>query len=146
MGQGKPMKDVHLEDAVRTAIVRLSRERSPEAADRLEAARDAFARSWSRQQGLTPAEEDAPWWMLLGRKSRGTCPDRLPGDDHVSLWRRGRVPEVYVSQPYRLYTHVAAEMSRAAALYGLEFTISTWPAWWNPGAVLFVEWRRAEHA
>ena len=34
-------------------------------------------------------------------------------------------------------------MLRAAELYGLMFTISTWPAWWNPGAVLFVEWRRA---
>jgi hypothetical protein len=71
-------------------------------------------------------------------------PRTTPGDDHVSLWLREHKPEVYVSQPYGLTSNVVAEMLRAAELYGLMFTISTWPAWWNPGAVLFVEWRCAE--
>jgi hypothetical protein len=85
------------------------------------------------------ARPGSEWWRLLRRRSQGTYPDRLPGDDHVSLWLRERKPEVYVSQPYGLTSDVAAEMLRAAEFYGLKFTISTWPAWWNPGAVLFVE-------
>ena len=85
------------------------------------------------------AKPGSEWWRLLGRRSRGSYPERLPGDDHVSLWLRERKPEVYVSQPYGLTSNVVAEMLRAAELYGLMFTISTWPAWWNPGAVLFVD-------
>ncbi len=132
------------EQAIRTSLELLRRNHSAGAAQRLEEARDASARAWGRRHGLSMARPGSEWWRLLGRRSRGSCPDRLPGDDHVSLWLRERTPEAYVSQPYGLSSDVVAEMLRAAELYGLKFTISTWPAWWNPGAVLFVEWRRAE--
>ena len=132
------------EQAVRTALELLRRKSSAGAAQRLEAAREASARAWGHRRGLRMAKPGSEWWRLLGRKSRGSCPDRLPGDDHVSLWLRGREPDAYVSQPYGLSSDVVLEMVRAAEVYDLRFTISTWPAWWNPGAVLFVEWRRAE--
>jgi hypothetical protein len=132
------------EQAVRTSLELLRRDRSAGAVQRLEEARHTSARAWGRRRGLTMAKPGSEWWRLLGRRSRGFHPDRLPGDDHVSLWLRDRKPEVHVSQPYGLTSEVVAEMVRAAQLYGLEFTISTWPAWWNPGAVLFVEWRCAQ--
>jgi hypothetical protein len=131
------------EQAIRTSLELLRRTRSAGAAQRLEETREASARAWGRRRGLTMANPGSEWWRMLGQRSRGYCPDRLPGDDHVSLWLRGRKPEVYVSQPYGLSAALVAEMLRAAERYGLEFTISTWPAWWNPGAVLFVEWRCA---
>jgi hypothetical protein len=132
------------ERAVRTSLELLRRNRSAGAAQRLDEARDASARAWGRRHGLSMAKPGSEWWRLLGRGSRGSYPDRLPGDDHVSLWLRDRTPEAYVSQPYGLSSDVVTEMLRAAEYYGLKFTISTWPAWWNPGAVIFVEWRRAE--
>ena len=134
------------EQGIRTSLELLRRNRSAGAAQRLEEARGAFARAWGRRHGLSMARPGSEWWRLLGRRSRGSYPDRLPGDDHVSLWLRDRKPEAYVSQPYGLSSDVVAEMLRAAELYDLEFTISTWPAWWNPGAVLFVEWRCAQRA
>ena len=81
------------EQAVRNSLELLRRNRS---AGRCNASRRPATPplAWGRRHGLSTAKPGSEWWRLLGRRSRGSYPERLPGDDHVSLWLRERKPEV----------------------------------------------------
>lgn len=119
-----------------------------------EAARQVLMRdlktSWAAAHGVVQAEGPQFWGLLIGkpplsdfdrRRSPGALPEKLPGDDHETLWLRDGLPMMYVSQPYPLDFGTIRQMTAAALMYGLEFSISARPAWWNPGKVSFVVWR-----
>lgn len=111
-------------------------------------------RQWADGSGLIevhPGEESAHWMQLLGlpppaeHDAAWFVP--LPGDDHITIWRRASDIALAISrwgsQPYHLDDGTVREMLRYARKFGLEFTISTSPGWHYPGRVLFVEWRVA---
>jgi hypothetical protein len=63
-----------------------------------------------------------------------------PGVDHPSLWIRDGKPAVFVFQPYGVQD--VAALGAFCAARSLECSIDTWPAWHNPGRVVFVEIHR----
>jgi hypothetical protein len=119
--------------------------------------RHELQQSWLRSatvrhrfpDGLVPAKGTPSWQRLHGRRGpvADECTERaqLPGDDHVTLWRqpsdRGARISLWVSQPYGLTADDLAAMYAGAEERSLEFAVDTWPAWHNPGSVLFVTWR-----
>jgi hypothetical protein len=106
--------------------------------------RAALKAQWAEREGLVEAGGRMTYQRLFGRI--GDIGDwQLPYDDHVSMWRRptdrGSKISHWISQPYPLSAAALKDMYEAAQRLGLEFSISTWPAWHYPGSVLFVEWR-----
>lgn len=65
-----------------------------------------------------------------------------PNDDHGVLFNRNGKAHTYVSQPYQIGLSAAKEMVEFAEKHGLEFNISTYPAWHFPAGVISVVWRR----
>lgn len=98
---------------------------------------------WATSRGVVVAEGNRDWRRLFGKNS-GPIGANLPNDDHVTMWRkptdRGRKISIWVSQPYPLGFDGLREMVDFANRHGLQFKVSTWPAWHYPGSVLFVEW------
>ena len=90
------------------------------------------------------------WWHVAGGVSpKGTYneeppkgwPQYPPAWDHGRIWVRGKVPLIAVSQPYPwLLNEDIEKLNGFADLYGLNFRISSYPSWHNPGHCWFMEW------
>jgi len=105
----------------------------------------ALRARWAEARGLSQVKH-GNWAKLIGKQEIVGVPGAryyggLPGDDHCSLWVRGKRPMAWVSQPYHLYPDTLRAMLAAADKYGLDFTVTT-GSWWYPGRTLFVEWHR----
>src|SRR5262245_44622743 len=80
----------------------------------------ALKRRWAEANGLIeiPEFEQAHWTQLLGMPPPGKCDPEwfvaLPGNDHVTIWRRpsDTPPAIsVVSQPYGLDDGTVREMA-----------------------------------
>jgi hypothetical protein len=106
--------------------------------------------AWQRREGVTPATGHACLGRLIGRKcdqysyyrARREVPCALPGADHITLWLKDGIPEVYVTQPYYLHEDTMGAIAALCERWGLRCTVSTWPAWHFPSGVLSILVRR----
>ncbi len=105
--------------------------------------RAALIKEWSEARGVVQANGQHDWRRLFG-KTGVPIGAGLPGDDHVSIWRRpsdhGSKISIWVSQPYGISSDTLRLMTYIADERGLDYKISAWPAWHFPGSVLFFEW------
>ena len=107
--------------------------------------------AWATHHGLTPATQGViSTHRLVPREDRETCLlgsiERClpPGADHGELWARDRKAWCLTSQPYGPLDQEALEATvEYCERHGLTFDVSTWPAWWAPGKVLFLRYWRA---
>lgn len=74
------------------------------------------------------------------REARGDLPPCWPpGADHSSLWNRDGKPVVFVMQPYPMSYATVRELVDFCERWGLQFSVSPWPSWHYPGAVVTLE-------
>ena len=109
-------------------------------------------KDFTERHHLTPARRRPCFLELLGKhcspgategnKIHGVNGCLPPGSDHVSLWNKDGNPRALISQPYSLESCVLNEMVSFAKQHELEFTVSPYPSWHNPGEVLTVIWTR----
>lgn len=123
--------------------------------DGLDAAGRAYAEATSEQlkkdyaesRGLKPTTGRVDLCRLIGRQVKGH-PSLGAGwysgrwIDHPSLWIKNGKPDVFISQPYHLSLEDMAQLISICNEFGLEATVSTWPGWHFPGAVLSVQVRK----
>jgi len=113
-----------------------------------EAEKTALMKTWASHHGLKLHKGNRNWAALVKppyKKPKTPMQDHYgPGDDHCSLWYKDGKPYCWVSQPYGLRPNDLLRMMAHANLYGLDFTIGSWPAWYYPGRVLFVVWKRKD--
>lgn len=87
---------------------------------------------------ITRAES---WKSLIGLE--GDAEDKLPGDDHTSLWL-GKGGLTYVSHPYDLRLRELTEIVDACEQHGLEVHIDA-RSWLNPGSTMRVCYTKAQN-
>ena len=68
----------------------------------------------------------------------------IPAADHLSEWTHDGKTAPIISQAYNLSYVTLKETVAFCEVHGLTVTISTEPSWVFPGAVITVEYRRAE--
>lgn len=113
----------------------------------LSEALDSLRDEWARQRGLKQSKK-RPFCVcrLLDKRcshyGASSCPNSPPETDHPSLWCRDGKAHTFVSQPYQLLD--PERLDRFCRERGLKCTITTWPAWHYPGAVLHVEITKEE--
>lgn len=97
---------------------------------------------WAASRYLRPAGGRLCIQRLIGKRcgTHDYSADFLPPSaDHCSLWIDGSgKPAVFVSQPYSLGMADAVLTAEFCQRLGLEFQISTYPSWHNPGSVVTV--------
>jgi len=112
-------------------------------------------KAWAKKHGLKE-QTQYPFCVheITGRKCkheyRGICscgPSidfcTPPHGDHESMWLKDGKPHVFVSQPYGLSHNKLMDILQYCEMAGLELTITSYPAWYYPGHVLFLEFRAA---
>jgi hypothetical protein len=99
---------------------------------------DRLQAKWAAMYGVKPSSGRCAWQRLLGRRVGPLCgrEDPMPDGDHQELWNLHGRPIVLVSMPYDLDIYKLVDWTRD---HGLVATVELWPAWHNPGKVLFVE-------
>lgn len=100
---------------------------------------------WIKSNGVISSKRRVCIGTLMGKQScRGCKIDRCmpPGADHSSLWEKGGVPEVFVTQPYVLSFEKMKELVDYCNELGLTANISTWPGWHFPGQAMLIEIRK----
>ncbi|MDE0330235.1 MAG: hypothetical protein OXL41_00045 [Nitrospinae bacterium] len=112
---------------------------------------------WADQLNVELCEDKrVHWWNVVGGVSpRGTYgqsppkgwPEKPPAWDHSSIWVRGKIPLIAVSQPYPWKLNRDIEdLDEFADSYGLNFRISNYPSWYYPGHCWFIEWYSKQNA
>ena len=90
-------------------------------------------RSWSKLLGFTLQE---------GQKFRSSgFPKELPFDDHTTLWNKGGVFHIWLSQPYDFNFE---EVSKVAENVGLDVEVPEYPSWHYPGSTKMLIWTKRQ--
>lgn len=108
---------------------------------------------WKKSKGYQEAKGSRCIMRLVGKRCMsGYDHYRLkeehhcapPHADHMYLWRDKRGELVYTSQPYAFSWDYLQETIDFCRKHGLRVDID-FPdrAWWNPGGVLMLEFRKA---
>lgn len=98
--------------------------------------RERLKAEWAEQRGVTESHAHGhPAAWLLGKR----CDDApcVHWFDHGTRWLRAGQPYCLLGQPYDLSADDLAELHELQAR-GLHVSITTWPSWHYPGAVLSV--------
>ena len=116
-----------------------------------EASADDLRDAWIKSRRVRKAPPGTNYWgRLVGKtqseQGRIGRNERLPGDDHTSLWLEGDEPVIYVSQPYQLSFEELRNIVQACSDNALSVQVSSRPSWHFPGRVLMLEYTRAPEA
>ena len=68
------------------------------------------------------------------------CNFIIPGQDHLSEWKKDRKTFIIVSQPYELNYKILKETVEFCDKHGLEASIRSDTSWHCPGSTLIVEY------
>lgn len=101
---------------------------------------------WAKGIGLRQSPGQVCIRRLLGKSCGFEIHSCVPPrTDHASLWLKDGKPYCIVSQPYGpLSMSELEEIGKFCHRHGLEFTVDTWPAWYFPHAVLFINFKKAK--
>lgn len=79
-----------------------------------------------------------------GELRRAAVPTRPPGDDHGVLLYKDRIPAVYLSEPYGLWTDRLRDIVEFCDKYRLEVSFNASQGIWNPGCTTTLMYRARE--
>lgn len=69
---------------------------------------------------------------------------RPPGDDHGTLFVRGKTVVAYISEPYQVSSSTAKKIVEFCELYQLEFEITSLSTWYPGQTLAVLYWRRED--
>lgn len=111
-----------------------------------EATYQAKLDAYKKRNGL---KADGSGHVCIHRLKGQRCPSEkcysptcIPGQDHVSEWKKDGKSYVIVSQPYAFSYETMKETIEFCESNGLRADISSTPSWHFPGAVVTVEYKR----
>lgn len=120
-------------------------EMEPDIVSRLaaEATADRLKTIWQGDNRVIPAGGEVCLWRLTGKRCPhwrdSDLPHAPPRADHVSLWRRGKTPVVYVSQPYGIRHEDLRLLTALSDQFGWFVSIDSHRSWHFPGSTLLIE-------
>ena len=111
----------------------------------LSAGEDFLKKQWADARYGLKESSSRPYCVcrLINKRCRyygsSECGHAVPGVDHPSLWLFGGEAVSLVYKPYGITSKNVLLLGEFCRDRELEIVIDTWPAWHNPGSVLFVE-------
>jgi hypothetical protein len=103
--------------------------------------------SWADRNRVKQAPGRICIHRLNGKRRHDNHKCYPPAGDHCSLWldkNTGR-PKFFISQPYQIYDYNLEETIKFCHENNLEFVITSYPSWHNPGNVIFIEYSRKDN-